>query len=179
MPYDSWMKASTWGAYRAFADFIIGAIVCSAFLKTKLPLRSSLPAWATIIGAVLGMHAGVPAYFSLAFIAVALFLAAVSERNAPDAYKSLDYFAPVANVSFGIYLWHPVMESIFLSLIWRRFIEPLGLIDFYLYLLIPMILTVLVSLLSFRLVERPANNFILSMAGVKRANPQPGAVPAE
>ena len=179
MPYESWMKSSTWGAYRAFADFIIGAIVCVFFMRSRLSLKSSIPAWATIMSAVIGMHLGWSPYLLFGMIAIALFLAAVSERNAPDSNAWMDRFAPIANVSFGIYLWHPVMEALLISLAWRRFIEPLGVIDFYLYLLIPMIMTVLVSLLSYRLVERPANSYILSLAGFKRPTLRPDAVPAE
>lgn len=179
MPFTSWMKASTWGAYRAFADFIMGSIVCLIFMRSTLSLKSSLPAWVVIIGAVVGMHLGVPPYLSLAFIALALFLAAISERNAPETYADLDWLAPVANVSFGIYLWHPVMEAIFLSFLWRRLFEPSGQIDFGPYLLIPMAATVIVSLVSYRIVERPANNAILSWAGFKRDKPLPSAQPAE
>lgn len=179
LPFESWMKASTWGAFRAFADFIAGAIVCLLFMRSTWTLRSSVPAWAVIIGAVIGMHMGVPPYLSLVFIALALFLAAVSERNAPNAYSRLDIFAPVANVSFGIYLWHPVLEAAFLSYLWRRYVEPSGLIGFAPYLLIPMILTVLVSLVSYRLVEKPANGAILKAAGFKRPRASSALQPAE
>jgi peptidoglycan/LPS O-acetylase OafA/YrhL len=179
MPYESWMKASTWGAYRAFADFIIGAIVCLFFMRSKLTVKSTLPAWATIIATVLGMHLGWSPYFLFAMIAFALFLAAVAERNAAQANSWMDAFAPIANVSFGIYLWHPVMEAIFISLMWRRFIEPTGLINFYVWLLVPMGMSVLVSLLSYRLIERPANNAILSWAGFRREKPLTAAQPAE
>jgi peptidoglycan/LPS O-acetylase OafA/YrhL len=179
MPFESWMKASTWGAYRAFADFIIGAIICVFFMRSTLMLRSSAPAWVVIVGAVVGMHLGVPPYLSLAFIALALFLAAVSERNAPESYARYDFLAPIANVSFGIYLWHPVMEALFLSFLWRRYVEPSGLIGFVPYLLIPMSLTVLISLLSYRLAERPANNAILKAAGFKRQGPSTAIQAAE
>jgi peptidoglycan/LPS O-acetylase OafA/YrhL len=179
MPYESWMKTSTWGAYRAFADFIIGAIVCQLFMRSNLALKSTAPAWITIIAAVIGMHMGWSPYFLFGMIALALFLAAVAERNANLSSSWMDRFAPIANVSFGIYLWHPVMEAIFISLLWRRFIEPTGLINFYVWLLVPMGMSVLVSLLSYRLVERPANNAILSWAGFKRDKPVPAAAPAE
>ena len=179
MPYQSWMQASIWGAYRAFADFTMGAIVCALFMKSRSTLRSSLPAWLFIAVAVSGMHLGVSPYISLIIIALALYFAAISERNAPDSYRFLDVFAPVANVSFGIYLWHPVMEAIFLSLAWRRWVEPTGYVDFYVWLLVPTILTVLVSLLSYRLVEAPANNFILASAGFKREKPIRLQQPAE
>jgi peptidoglycan/LPS O-acetylase OafA/YrhL len=179
MPNDSWMRTSTWGAYRAFADFIIGAIVCVLFIRSRLSLASSAPAWATIIGAVAGMHLGWSPYILFAMIAAALFLAAVAERNAPDGNSWMDRFAPLANVSFGIYLWHPVMEAIFLSFIWRRYVEPTGLVSFQVWLIVPITATVIVALLSYQLVERPTNNFILSLAGFRRERPRPVAQLAE
>jgi peptidoglycan/LPS O-acetylase OafA/YrhL len=179
LPHDDWKKTSTWGAYRAFADFIIGAIICTLYMRSKLTIRSTVPAWLLMIATVVGMHMGNPAYISFALIAVALFLAAVAERNAPERTAMLDIAAPVSNVSFGIYLWHPVMEAIFLSLVWRHLVGPAGWMDFYLFLLIPMVVTVFVSLLSFQLVERPANNAILNFFGFRRDRQATGLQPAE
>lgn len=177
LPYDDWKKASTWGAYRAFADFIIGAIICTLYLRTKLVIRSTAPAWLLMIVTVIGMHLGAPTYLSFLLIAVALFLAAVAERNAPERTALLDIAAPVSNVSFGIYLWHPVMEAVFLSLVWRHLVGPAGWMNFYLFLLIPIVLTVVVSLLSYQLVERPANNAILNFFGFRRKPQAVGALP--
>lgn len=160
-PFDAWMKASTWGAYRAFADFTIGAIVSKFVVRSTWSLKSPIPAWAVIMGACAGMQYGVPPYGSLAFLAIGLFLAAISERNAPERSAWLDVIAPLSNVSFGIYLWHPIYETTMISFLWRRFIGPTGVIGFYPYLLLPMILTAVTAMLSYRLVEKPIANWLL------------------
>ena len=126
MPYESWMKASTWGAYRAFADFIIGAVIIRTALSSDLAIKSPWPAWILIFTACTGMQAGWPPYLSLFLIAVSLFLAAISEKNAPLRSAWLDIFAPLTAVSFGIYLWHPIFEALLICFVWRQLIEPSG-----------------------------------------------------
>ena len=178
LPYDSWMKASTWGAYRAFADFIIGAIIFRAAMVSDHPLKSPWHAWALIFIACLGMQAGWAPYLSVFLIALALFLAAISEKNAPERSAWLDVFAPLTAVSFGIYLWHPIFEAILLSFVWRNFIEPSGLIGFYPFLIVPMALTALTAWLSYFLLEKRVTNGILAFAGMKRPEKTPEAAPA-
>ena len=178
MPFSSWMKASTWGAYRAFADFIIGAIAAKLAIESSWRIDTPWAAWGTLTSACVGMQFGVSPYVSLIVLGFALFLAILSERHAPERSQWLEAFTPVANVSFGIYLWHPVIEAIMIGFLWRRAIEPTGLISFYPYLVFPMTVTVIVSLLSFRFVERPSNGWILSKAGFKRPKPHLMQVPA-
>ena len=178
MPFDSWMKASTWGAFRAFADFIIGAIIIRAALASDLSLKSPWPAWALILTACAGMQAGWAPYLSLFLIALALFLAAVSEKNAPQRSAWLDLFAPLTAVSFGIYLWHPIFEALFISFVWRQLIEPSGMIGFYPFLLLPMALTALTAWLSYFLLEKRITNAILGFAGMKRPDKVPEAAAA-
>lgn len=160
-PYDAWMHASTWGAYRAFADFTIGAIVSKYVARSKWALKSPLPAWFTMIGACFGMQYGVPPYLSLTLLAFGLFLAAISERNAPERSAWLDAFAPLSNVSFGIYLWHPIFEAIMISFLWRRLVEPTGLVSFYPFLLVPMLMSAVTAMLSYRFIEKPIANWLL------------------
>lgn len=179
MPYTSWMKASTWGAYRAFADFIVGAIAAKLAMESRWTLASPFPAWGVMLAACAAMQLGWPKYLIFAMLGFALLLAAVSERNAPERSAWLDVFAPIANVSFGIYLWHPVLEAILLSFVWRKVVEPSGMIGFYWYLILPMALTVIVALLSFKYAERPANSWILSRAGFKRENRAPALAAGE
>jgi peptidoglycan/LPS O-acetylase OafA/YrhL len=178
MPYESWMTASTWGAYRAFADFIIGAIIIRAALASGLSLKSPWPAWALILTACAGMQAGWAPYLSLFLIAIALFLAAISEKNAPQRSAWLDIFGPLTAVSFGIYLWHPIFEAIFISYLWRQHIEPSGMIGFYPFLLLPMALTALTAWLSFFFLEKRITNAILGFAGMRRPEEAPEAAPA-
>jgi peptidoglycan/LPS O-acetylase OafA/YrhL len=169
MPFPSWMMASTWGAYRAFADFVVGAIVAKLAMDLVWSMQSPIPAWLAMAISCISMQQEMPAYLIFGMLSLALLLAAISEKNAPDRSKWLDVFGPIANVSFGIYLWHPVVEAVMLSFVWRRFVEPTGLVNFYLFMLVPMILTVIVALLSYRLVEKPANNWILNRAGFKHS----------
>jgi peptidoglycan/LPS O-acetylase OafA/YrhL len=178
MPYESWMKASTWGAYRAFADFIIGAIIIRSALVSDFSLKSPWPAWALIIISCIGMQVGWAPYLSLFLIATALFLAAVSEKNAPRRSAWLDIFSPLTAVSFGIYLWHPIYEALLISFGWRKFIEPSGLIGFYPFLVLPMALTALTAWLSYFLLEKRITSGILALAGMKRPEKAPDGAPA-
>jgi peptidoglycan/LPS O-acetylase OafA/YrhL len=178
MPFDSWMKASTWGAYRAFADFIIGAIIIRTALASDLSIGSPWPAWILIFTASAGMQAGWPPYLSLFLIAVSLFLAAISEKNAPQRSAWLDLFAPLTAVSFGIYLWHPVFEALVISFAWRKYIEPSGMIGFFPFLILPMALTALTAWLSYFLLEKRITNGILAFVGMKRPEKAVESAPA-
>jgi peptidoglycan/LPS O-acetylase OafA/YrhL len=169
MPYESWMKASTWGAFRAFADFVMGAVIVRAAMSSDVAIKSPWPAWSLILAACFGMQLGWAPYLSLFLIAVALFLAAVSEKNAPERSAWLERFAPLTAVSFGIYLWHPIFESVFIGFLWRSFAEPLGATGFYIYLILPMALTCLTAWLSYFLLEKRLTGAILSIAGMKKA----------
>ncbi len=175
LPFESWMKASTWGAYRAFADFIIGAIIYRTAMVSGHPLKSPWPAWALIFTACLGMQAGWAPYLSVFLIALSLFLAATSEKNAPQRSAWIDAFAPLTAVSFGIYLWHPIFEALFISYAWRRFIEPSGMIGFYPFLILPVALTCLTAWLSYVLLEKRITNGILAFAGMRRPEKVPDA----
>ena len=179
MPFDSWMKASTWGAFRAFADFVIGAIIVRTSLSSELALKSPWPAWVLILVACIGMQLGWAPYLSLFLIAIALFVAAVSERNAPERSAWLDAFAPLTAVSFGIYLWHPVFEAILISYLWRGFVEPSRIVGFYPYLILPMALTCLTAWLSYFLLEKRLTGAILAFAGMKKSATPPAAEPAK
>lgn len=178
MPYKTWMEANAWGAYRAFADFIIGAIIIRTALASGLALKSPWPAWGLILIACVGMQAGWPPYLSLFLIAVSLFLAAISEKNAPQRSAWLDMFAPLTAVSFGIYLWHPIFEALLISYVWRQFAEPSGMIGFYPFLILPMVLTCLTAWLSYFLLEKRITNGILAFAGMKRPEKAVDGAPA-
>lgn len=155
MPVDNWMFADTWGAYRAFADFSIGALVAMLVRDSRWRLRSHVPGWAAFALGVVLMWNGLGGYPALALLAVAIFLAAVAERNNQDATLVLKPFDPLANASFSIYLIHPVVASLMLGFLWRRIVEPTGAIDFYIYWLAPMVVSVVLALLSARYFEAP------------------------
>ena len=54
MPFETWMAADTWGAYRAFADFAIGALVAVLVRESRWQLSSTLPAWLLLVLAIIG-----------------------------------------------------------------------------------------------------------------------------
>jgi peptidoglycan/LPS O-acetylase OafA/YrhL len=155
IPFDSWMAADTWGAYRAFADFAIGAFVAILVRDSRWRLRSQLPGWALFGIGVVWMWHGLAGYAALALIAVSIFLAALAERNNQHATLPLKPLDPLANASFSIYLIHPVVASLMLGILWRKVLAPLDVVDFYAYWLAPMAVSVVLALLSARYFEAP------------------------
>jgi peptidoglycan/LPS O-acetylase OafA/YrhL len=155
MPFETWMAADTWGAYRAFADFSIGALVAVLVRDSRWRLASPLPGWALFLVTCLLMWNGLGGYPALALLALSTYLAALAERNDQDATRLLKPFDAVANASFSIYLIHPVVASLMLGIVWRRILEPLDVVSYYAFWLAPMALTVLLALLSARWFEAP------------------------
>ena len=107
---------------------------------------------------------------TILLLALALTATALAETARPDSTAMLAPLMPVTRVSFGIYLLHPVMEFVFLTVIWQRVLEPLGIIDFYVYWTLPMVATVAVAMLSDRFVERRFGGWI---AGPRRPEGKP------
>jgi len=155
MPFETWMAADTWGAYRAFADFAIGALVAVLVRQSRWQLASTVPGWALFGLSVFLMWDGLGGYPAFALLAVSIFLAALAERNNPEATLLLRPFDPLANASFSIYLIHPVVASLLLGVAWRLFVEPLGVVSFYTFWLLPLAVSLLLSLLSLRFFEIP------------------------
>ncbi len=179
VPFDNWMTTDTWGAYRAFADFGLGALLAVAVRDSKLQLRSHLPAWLVFGGAVLAMMTLQNGYFVLALLGLSVFLAALAERNNPRGSEFLIPFGGVGKVSFGIYLIHPVVGTVAFALLWRKFIEPLDMISFAVYLALSLPLVVGLALLSARYFEAPVSRLIVGYhdrrwAGSRRPIPQFG-----
>lgn len=155
IPFESWMVADTWGAYRAFADFAIGAFIAVLVRDIRWNLRSQVPGW-TIFGlCIVLMWNGLAGYAALTLLAVSIFLAALAERNNQDATLVLKPFDPLANASFSIYLIHPVVASLMLGILWRMVLEPAGVLGFYVYWLAPMAASVVLALLSAHYFEAP------------------------
>ncbi len=160
VPFRSWLLANTWGAYRAFVDFVLGAVVALAVRDTAWRLTSHWPGWLAFGAAVTAMATEQSAYLVLTLLAAAFYLAALGERNNPEGSAWLSPLRPLGRVSLGIYLIHPVMESVFLSVIWKGFVAPLGVVDFYVFWLLPMAATLAAALLSERWLEEPAARWI-------------------
>lgn len=155
IPFSSWMMADTWGAYRAFADFAIGAFVAVLVRDSRWRMTSTLPGWGLFTLTCVLMWNGLGGYPALALLAASVFLAALAERNDQEATRLLKPFDPVANASFSIYLIHPVVASLVLGIVWRHGLEPLGIGDFYTFWIVPMVLTLVLALASARWFEAP------------------------
>jgi peptidoglycan/LPS O-acetylase OafA/YrhL len=168
IPFDSWLHADTWGAYRAFADFALGALVAVAVRRSRLKLTVHWPAWCIFALSLAAMATQQDAYVVVALLATAMYFAAVAERNDQEGSRYLAFLHPVGKVSLGIYLIHPVVEAIFFSVLWRKVIEPMQVTSFYVYWLIPALVVIVVSVLSERYFERPVGRII-----VDRLAPRP------
>jgi peptidoglycan/LPS O-acetylase OafA/YrhL len=160
IPFATWMVADTWGAYRAFADFIIGALVAIAVRDSRWRLRSHWVGWGAFAVTVTAMWNGLEGYPAFALLAVSIFLAAVAERNNQDATRFLKPLDPVANASFSIYLIHPVVASLLLGVVWRRVLEPADVMGFYAYWLVPMAASVALAVASSKYFEAPLGNLL-------------------
>lgn len=175
MPFKSWMEADTWGAYRAFANFVIGALVAVLVRDSPLRLTSIVPGWFLFGTTCLLMWNGLGGYPALALLAVSIFLVALAERNDQEATRLLKPFDPVANASFSIYLIHPVVASLLLGIVWRRVLGPLDVVDFYVFWLVPMALTVVLALLSVRYFETPVAKVLNERFGAVSASWKAGS----
>lgn len=169
IPFDSWLKVDTWGAYRAFADFAIGGVVMLLARDMTIKLRSHAVAWALFGFAMGAMLLLWPSYVVVALLGIAMYAAAVVERNNPQGARYLAILSPAGRVSFGIYLWHPVVETVVLAIVWRRLIEPLGILTFYQFLVVPMFLSVVVAILSDRYFEKPVSAWLNGMIARDKA----------
>lgn len=180
-PREHWLKADTFGAWRAFADFVLGAIV-AVLVERRLaaaagrPL-SHRPGFLALGLALATMLLQASPYLTIALFAAAMLFTACAESARPDSTRVLAPLAPVSRLAFSIYLLHPVMETLFLSLLWKRVLSPLdpSLLLFYAYLAVPMTATIAVALLSERFVEPRLARLV---AGPARPRPMPACVPA-
>ncbi|GGA90002.1 acyltransferase [Brucella endophytica] len=171
MPNTHWQEADTWGAWRAFADFIIGALIYVLASRSRLALTARWPAWVVMLTACTLMQLQANAYYSMTVLSVAVFLAAVAERNDQKGFVYPAFLRPFAAVSFGIYLWHPVVEAVMFGFVWKRLVAPLGIIDFFVFMPLPMVVTMIVAVLSYRWFEKPVGDWILSRLGFGRRAP--------
>lgn len=178
IPFETWLEANTWGAYRAFADFTFGALIAVAVRDSRWGLRTHLPAWVMFAISIVAMLGEENSYLILALLAASMYLAALAERNNPGGARWLKPFSPVGQVSFGIYLIHPVIETVFFSVLWRKLIGPTEMIGFYVYWLIPLTVTVVVAMLSLRWFETPVANWINARFGKEPARVRPATAMA-
>jgi peptidoglycan/LPS O-acetylase OafA/YrhL len=160
IPFPTWMDADTWGAYRAFADFAIGALIAVTVRDSRWRLRSHWVGWGAFAATVAAMWNGLGGYPAFILLAVSIFLAAVVERNNQEATLFLRPFDPVANASFSIYLIHPVVASLLLGIVWRRVLEPADVMGFYAYWFLPLAASIALAVASSKYFETPLGNVL-------------------
>ncbi len=165
IPFPTWLDANTWGAYRVFADFIMGAIIAVVAHKRLIAIKSHWYAWGALMLALLIMLFD-PAwgYGNIMAITIALYVAAQVEINAPERSAYLMPLMPLATVSFGIYMWHPVFTVSILGVGWLMILEPLQVIGFAPVMAVAVIVTIATALLSARFFEAPARRMVLSLS---------------
>lgn len=173
VPFETWFETNTWGAYRAFADFAIGALVAVAVRDGRFRMRSHLPGWLVFAASIACMLAQQNSYLIFALLVSAIYLSARAEVDNPEGSRLLRPLHPVGRVSFGIYLIHPVVETLFISILWRMVIEPTQAIGFFAYWYLPMAVSIVLALLSERYFETPAARWLGAIAppGNRRTGP--------
>ncbi|MER0238766.1 acyltransferase [Fulvimarina sp. MAC8] len=152
-PSGHWTSADTFGAYRAFCDFMIGGLLARIVASERLQLRSPLPGILIMALAVLSMLTLQPWYVVFALLIFSLLTSALAETQNPQSTQVVDFAMPVTAAAFGVYIWHPVFEFIFLRAVWDRWLESTGWISFYAFMIVPMIVTIAVAVVSFRVLE--------------------------
>lgn len=170
-PSGHWTTADSMGAYRALADFMIGAAVAIAVERRLFEVKSHWPGLAATFLVLAAMLAGWHYALVMPLMVVALAFTALAETAAPESTEILQPLMPLTRVAFGIYLIHPIMEFFFLEIVWHHGLEQTGLIDFYLFWTLPMIATVVVALLSARYFEPLCAHVLLPR---KPGAPKPG-----
>ncbi len=169
-----WSRADTFGAYRAFADFLAGAVAAKLVERRVLPVRSHGPGLVTLLLALGSMALDGPILMTLALLFAAILLIGLSETARPESTVGLAPLMPLTRVSFGIYILHSIPEIVFLSFLWQRVVAPMEVVGFYLFCLVPIAATVVMALLSFRFVEGPLGR---RMAGAARRPRADAAAP--
>ncbi len=185
MPFPTWLEANTWGAYRVLADFVLGAILADCIQRHPVKVKSHLAPWGLFALSMLLMMSGASSgYLSIAVIALALYIAGCIDFVSPEKGRYLRPLMPVASVSFGMYLWHPVLAVTLLGFGWRHIFEPMQTVPFTVFMIVSLVATVIVASVSARLIEQPMRNMMLRFAESRKtkrqkASKQISAIPAE
>ncbi|MEQ8739162.1 MAG: hypothetical protein RID59_11485, partial [Hoeflea sp.] len=160
--YDFWFNTKVWSAYRIAADFVFGALLCVLARGLRPPQFSQWLAWGVLGLVFVAMFADANIYLILGLFGIAITLAALADKEGGSDTSWLKPVAPVTAVSFGVYLWHPVIELFAYSLVWKRIIGVEDPVLFWLYMPIPAIVTIIVAIYSARHLERPLGKWLES-----------------
>ncbi|WP_051540689.1 acyltransferase [Ahrensia sp. 13_GOM-1096m] len=151
----------TWGAYRAFASFAIGAAVVQLVDMRIVLVRSHCWGWAVMGITIIAMFLSVNFYLIIAMMALALVLSAIAEHENPQGLAWMRPILPVLAVSFGIYLWHPVVETVMLSFIWRHYLGDIAPFAIEWFMLLAGVMSIAVALASHHFYEKPLGNWLV------------------
>jgi peptidoglycan/LPS O-acetylase OafA/YrhL len=143
-------------------------MVAVAVRDSRLKLSSHLPGWLTFALAIAAMASQQNAYVIVLLLAAATFLSALAERNNPNGALYLKPLHPLGRVSFGIYMIHPVIETLLLALVWRKLVEPLEVVGFYTFWLVPAMTVLVVAMASDRYFEGPVSSYLNARLGVEK-----------
>ncbi|WP_306049670.1 acyltransferase family protein [Oceaniradius stylonematis] len=169
----TWYDAKSWGAGRIFADFTFGAILFRIVGRLPARLGSRPAGWMFLGLSIVTMFAGMGTYVALALIGCAIVCVALVERQPDSASSLLTGLAPVTILSYGIYMWHPVMETLFFSGVWKLAFGAPETSLFYLLAAVPVVATFVVAALSLRFFETPAARAIMALGDRQRKAVQP------
>lgn len=157
-----WFNTKTWSAYRIAADFVFGAMLC-AIARKLVPVRySQTLAWSVLALVFAAMFADANIYVILALFGIAITLAALADKEGGSDTSWLEPFGRITAVSFGVYLWHPVIELFAYSFFWKRIVGSEDPVLFWLFMPLPAILTIVVAIYSVRYLERPMGKWLES-----------------
>lgn len=151
----------TWGAYRAFGSFCLGAAAVHLVDMRVVHIRSHWWSWGVMGITIIAMFLPVSFYVIIAMMVFALVLSAVAEHENPKGVSWLRPALPVLAVSFGIYLWHPVLETIMLSLVWSRYLANHAPFAIEWFMILTGLMSIAVALASHHFYEKPVGNWLV------------------
>lgn len=157
---ETWYFAQSWGAYRIAADFVYGAILSILVSRVRPLAHAQTFAWATLALVFWAMFSDADIYLTLALFGLAIGLAALADRDDDRATRWLAPVAPVTAASFGVYMWHPVIELFAYSFLWRRVFQIDDTVLFWAYMPIPVIVSIAVAMASARYLEKPSGQWM-------------------
>jgi len=157
-----------------FGAIFIGILV--ALISYKYPLKAKKTSYLIIVQAlsVLGLiallyynPAEIPAWYLISFrnifsifIAIILFVQLNLDGKFLWFMSPLKYriFKPIAQVSYGAYIWHPICISVVYGLTLKRGLLVNSIADLTLPAIVAFAITIMVSMLTYLLIEKPLMN---------------------
>ena len=173
----SWLEASyDGGVVRALPTFLLGMISYHhRHLLGRIPrARLWLLAFALLFLAGSLLHWPKLVLLPVMYAIAALGVAASEQRPSRAALR----LAPISQLTYGLYMLHPLVQSVVLTGIGATFLKLRG-VPMTLFVFAGILLLLPLSWLSLMLIERPARRWLTRLMGGKRtARPAPAPGPA-